>query len=81
MDGDRERENIYVGGTGETVIDYAWKQENNGGSVRKVEVGEYVHSDHHLVIMELEGEIERRRKGEKKISKGRGRWDERGMED
>lgn len=48
--GNEEEEFTYTGGKGETVIDYVLGEEKIRDKVERLEVGERVDLDHHLLI-------------------------------
>jgi len=77
----RRGEFTYTGGRGESVIDYVVGEEKVRKRVVRVEVGDCVESDHHPLVVFLEGKG-RRAKGRGWGSKeGRGgRWTIRGGE-
>lgn len=64
--GDDEGEITYVGGRGETVIDYAIGDNDVREKVRWLEVGERIDSDHHPIIVEIEAERWKKREEERR---------------
>ena len=76
--GDEEGEFTYTGGRGETVIDYVMGEEKVRERVLRLEVGESIESDHHPLIVTLEGKgVKRARKRKYKVERKEGRWTER----
>jgi len=66
--GDKEGEWTYTGSRGKSVIDYVIINEEIRKEIIRLEVGDQVDSDHHLVIIKLRG----KKKGENRKG-GRGR--------
>jgi len=49
MKGDEEEEWTYMGGRGESVIDYVLREVGTKDYVERMEIGDQVDSDHHNV--------------------------------
>lgn len=80
--GDEEGEYTYKGGRGETVIDYILGDEEVAKRLEKIEVGERIDSDHHLVTAWIRVRVRRNRVRENNYeTMRRGEWDEKGKEE
>lgn len=62
--GNEEGEYTFIGESGNTVIDYVIEYEEVRERIKRLEVGEGVESDHHPVIVIIEGEGQKWGKGE-----------------
>jgi len=72
---------MFTGGMGSTVIDYVLGEELTREKIWKMEVGDRIDSDHHLIEVWIERE--RRNKGGRERGRGkvwRGIWDREGRE-
>lgn len=81
IEGDKEGEITYAGGKNGTVIDHVMIDEDTKEKIERMEVGEYIDSDHFPLIVttkeEHEQELRRdEKKKERKGRKGRKIWEE-----
>ena len=70
----------FTGGRGNTVIDYVLGNEDTREKMERLEVGDRIESDHHLVVVWLNGEGREKGGGRKKGGErvgGRGNWSKR----
>lgn len=72
MKGDEEGEFTYTGGRGDTVIDYVIGEEEVRERISKLEVGERIDSDHHPIVITVEGGERERRKRKRGIRESGG---------
>lgn len=80
-EGDERGEWTYTGARGESVIDYVLGDEELAEEVTRVEIGGKVDSDHHPIVVQLEGGEETRRAERRQSGRvNRGIWDEAGKE-
>lgn len=78
--GDEEGEVTYIGGRGETVIDYMIGDNQAREKVKSMEVGDRIDSDLLPIIIEIESK-RWERKEERKVKKvARGDWSREGKE-
>nr|XP_034194960.1 nipped-B-like protein B [Osmia lignaria] len=81
MRGDEEVEFTYTGARGSTVIDYLIAEGEGKERIKRMEIGDRVDSDHHPMILKLEGErVGKEKEGEKKRPAAGGNWSEKGRE-
>ncbi|KMQ82007.1 hypothetical protein RF55_24505 [Lasius niger] len=59
INGDEIGEYTYMGGRGDTVTDYVIGNEETQEKIDRLEIGENIDSDHHLVICWIRGEDKR----------------------
>lgn len=81
--GDEEGEFTFTGGKGCTVIDYVMGSIDVRDNVKELRVGDRIESDHHPMMVTIEGKSRGKREagwvGERRI--GRGVWNEQGIKE
>lgn len=81
IESDGDGEFTFAGARGDTVIDYILVEEEGKRKIKRMEVGDNVDSDHHPLIVKIEGKGGGKIKEEKKKSQAaRGDWSEQGRE-
>ncbi|XP_067204108.1 regulator of nonsense transcripts 3B-like [Linepithema humile] len=76
MEGNEKEEYTFIGGKGNTVIDYVMGNEEVRERIKKMEIGNEIDSDHQPVKVRIRGEGRKKGGAKKERKDGRGRWDE-----